>query len=196
MKSSFIFLFLFSLFIFASCSHVAEKEVFKTNLKKEKFESETAYFEALALRDFDNSRDHSVYAYPLTRAYPSTFKEYLQQHSKIEEFIGMSGVIGRCFFVKIEARDLGRDEVDLVKWEVEFENLAGTRELDFVRIPDVSPRRSVKHRITQRGRETWWINETFVCSESELSLDRDFRLKIERLHAPQEEGYKLNWYVL
>lgn len=182
--------------MFVSCSHVAEKEVFKTNLEKEKFESQTAFLDALALRDFDNSRDHSVYAYPLTSAYAPTFEDFLQRNSKIQEFVQMNGIIGHCFSLKIEARDLGRDEVDLVKWEVEFETQGESQSLEFVRIPDVSPRRSVKHRITQRGRETWWINETFVCSDQRLSFDQDFTLKVVRLHAPEEEAYMLNWFIL
>lgn len=185
-----------SVLLFTSCSHVAEKEVFKTHFKKDKFETQREYLDALGLRDFDNSRDHSVYAYPLTKAYPSTFKDFLQQHPKIKQFVEMDDVIGRCFYLKIEARDLGRDEVDLVKWAVSFGQQGDSQALDFVRIPDVSPRRSVKRRMTQRGRETWWINETFVCSEKELSLESSFRLKIQKLHTPQDEAYKLNWYVL
>lgn len=191
-----LFILFSCIFILFSCSHVAEKELFKINLEKEKFETELAYLEVLALRDFDNSRDHSVQAYPLTKAYPETFETFLKHHPKIKEFVEMSGVIGHCFFVKIDARDLGRDEVDLVRWDVEFVQKGKSQSLDFVRLPDVSPRRSVKHRITQRGRETWWVNETFTCSEERLSLDKNFMLKVRRLHAPKEEAYKLNWYVL
>jgi len=195
MKMQIRFLVL-SFLLISSCSHVAQKEVFKANLKKDFYENERAYLDALALRDFDHSRDHSVYAYPIIQAYPTTFKDFLGQHSKIKGFVEMQGVVGQCFSLKIEARDLGRDEVDLVRWKVEFEQGTESRTLDFVRIPGVSPRRSVKHRITQRGRETWWINDTYVCSDSELNLERSFVLKVKRLHAPQEEEYKLSWFIL
>lgn len=185
-----------SFFLLAGCSHVAEKEVFKIHLTKAEFESSTEYLESLGLRDFDNSRDHSVYAYPLTRAYAASFQEFLNEHPRIKEFAETDGVIGRCFFLKIEARDLGRDEVDLVKWDVEFVQKNESRPMSFVRIPDVSPRRSVKRRITERGQETWWINETFVCSSSQLNLETGFALNVRRLDAPAEDSYKLTWLIL
>lgn len=184
------------LFLLVNCSHVAEKEVFKINLTKSEFDSSLEYLESLGLRDFDNSRDHSVYAYPLTRAYPASFKDFLNEHPRIKEFAETDGVIGRCFFLKIEARDLGRDEVDLVKWDVKFIQKNESRPMSFVKIPDVSPRRKVKQRITERGRETWWINETFVCSDSEINLETGFALNVRRLDAPAEDSYKLTWLIL
>lgn len=182
--------------LFSGCSHVAEKEVFKVNILRKQFDSNHEYLETLALRDFDNSRDHSIYAYPLTKAYLSSFVGLFQQQPEIEKFAQTKEVIGQCFALKIEARNLGREEVDLEKWRVEFVQRTQALPLSFVRIPGVSPRRSVKHRITQRGRETWWINENFVCSDVKLNLEQDFRLDVSRLNRPAEDSYKLNWYVL
>lgn len=154
------------------------------------YESE-AYEKQLGVLKFNNSKDQSLLAYPITLSYVFAFNDFLEENPAINSFFEKK-LASSCFYLKIEIRDRGIQDSQIERWNVKFQSNDQYTPLEFVDLPKVSPRPSVKNRITQRGRETWWINETYVCSKTPLDWSKDFGLVVQSADSSYEMQWKLN----
>lgn len=151
------------------------------------YESEN-YEKQLGVLQFNNAKDQSLLAYPITLSYVFAFNEFLEQNPAINLYLAKQKP-STCFYLKIEIRDRGIQETQIERWNVTYRSGEEQRALSFVEVPKVSPRPSVKNRITQRGRETWWMNETYVCSEEPMDWSKDFGLLV----TSGESEFKMDW---
>lgn len=177
-------------FLIVACSHQAKNVSKSLVLGSGALYESSAYEEKLGILKFNNTKDHSLFAYPVTLSYVFAFNEFLEENPAINYFLSQRRP-SSCFYLKIEVRDRGAQEAQINRWLVNYRSGKEQTPLRFVEIPMVSPRPSVKNRISQRGRETWWINETFLCAEEQLDWSKDFGLTI----TSGEAQYKMDWKI-
>lgn len=173
-----------------SCSHQGQRVSQSLLMGSGALYKSSDYEDRLGILRFNNAKDHSLHAYPVTLSYVFAFNEFLDENPAIATFLNQKAH-STCFYLKIEARDRGASEADISRWKVQFLTNKEKTDLTFIKIPLVSPRPSVKNRVSQRGRETWWINESYVCSETPMDWSQDFQLLVTK----GEDEYKMSWKI-
>lgn len=175
---------------FLSCAHQDKRVSQSLLMGSGALYKSSDYEEQLGVLLFNNSKDHSLFAYPVTLSYVFAFNEFLEENPAISIFLNQKSP-SSCFYLKLEARDRGAGEVDISRWKVHFLSGKDKIMLSFINLPLVSPRPSVKNRISQRGRETWWINDSYVCADAAMDWSRDFSLIVSQSDAE----YKMSWKI-
>ena len=130
-------------------------------------------------RVFNHANGHSFFIYPLTISYPKAFSETFERSPETKTYFEQKSSLEKCLRVYFEVLELGRDEVEHQQWEISFEQNGVSTALKFVEEVGVAPRIHMKHRLSQFGRETWWVNETFACAEEKLNIESDFDIVLK-----------------
>lgn len=130
-------------------------------------------------RVFNHANGHSFLLYPLNQSYPKAFADTFDSNPEIKRFFEKTKSLEQCMRIYFEVLELGRDEVEHAQWDLAFIQNGKETSLDFVEVVGVAPRIHMKHRLSQFGRETWWVNETYACAQEKLNIDSDFDIVIK-----------------
>jgi len=130
-------------------------------------------------RVFNHANGHSFLIYPLTASYLQAFAEKFERTPEVKLFFEQKSSLEKCLRIYFEVLELGRDEVEHAQWEISFEQNGVATALKFVEEVGVAPRIHMKHRLSQFGRETWWVNETFACADEKLNIESDFDIVLK-----------------